>query len=78
VDRSELFDFLTSRGARKSCPLCGHEHWHGWDELVSLPHIVGGDAVDRGTNAIPLTCANCGFIRLQAAHVLDDPRAPRT
>jgi hypothetical protein len=24
--------------------------------------------------AFPLTCANCGFIRFQSAHVLDDPR----
>jgi hypothetical protein len=51
-----LFDFLGSRGARKNCPLCGHEEWYG--------------------EAFPLTCANCGFIRLQSAHVLDDPRTP--
>jgi len=71
-----LFDFLGSRGARKNCPLCGHEEWYGWDERVSLLHAVGSGASDRGTEAFPLTCANCGFIRLQSAHVLDDPRTP--
>lgn len=71
-----LFDFLTSRGARKNCPLCGHEVWNGWDERVSLPHAAGTPGADRGTEAFPLTCANCGFIRLQSAHVLNDPRTP--
>jgi hypothetical protein len=70
----DLFDFLDSRGARKNCPLCGHEHWHGWDQRVSLPHVFGSRESDKGTEAFPLTCANCGFIRLQSAHVLDDPR----
>jgi hypothetical protein len=72
----DLFDFLDSRGARKNCPLCGHEDWHGWDERVSLPHALGSTAADKGTDVFPLTCANCGFIRLQSAHVLDDPRTP--
>jgi predicted RNA-binding Zn-ribbon protein involved in translation (DUF1610 family) len=70
-----IFDFLASRNARMSCPFCGHEVWHGWDEKVVLAAVPGGDAIDRHTEAFPLTCANCGFIRLQAAHVLDDPRA---
>lgn len=69
-----IFDFLKSRGARMSCPLCGHEEWHGWDERVALDHVIGSGAIDRRTEAFPLTCANCGFIRLQSAHVLDDPR----
>ena len=58
-----------------ACPFCGHEHWFGWDEQVALGHVVESATVDRGTEAFPLTCANCGFIRLQSAHVLDDPRA---
>jgi hypothetical protein len=70
-----LFDFLASRNARVSCPFCGHEQWNGWDERIALEGVIGGDAVDRRTEAFPLTCANCGFIRLQSAHVLDDPRA---
>ena len=74
--KAALFDFLASRGARKNCPLCGHEAWNGWDERVSLPHALGSTAADKGTEAFPLTCANCGFIRLQSAHVLDDPRTP--
>ena len=72
-----IFDFLRSRDARMACPFCGGEDWHGWDERVALEHIPGGATVDRGTEAFPLTCANCGFIRLQSAHVLDDPRASR-
>jgi hypothetical protein len=73
-----IFDFLESRGARMSCPFCGCEDWHGWDERLALDHVVAGEAIDRTTQAFPLTCANCGFIRLQSAHVLDDPRKPTT
>jgi hypothetical protein len=58
------------------CPFCGHEHWNGWDERITLEHVGGSDAVDRRAEAFPLTCRNCGYIRLQAAHVLDDPRNP--
>jgi hypothetical protein len=72
-----IFDFLRSRNARMACPFCGGEDWHGWDERVGLEHVAGSATVDRGTEAFPLTCANCGFIRLQSAHVLDDPRAPK-
>ena len=70
-----IFDFLKSRDARISCPFCGHGRWQGWDERVALEHVIGNTSVDRKTEAFPLTCANCGFIRLQSAHVLDDPRA---
>ena len=70
-----IFDFLKSREARMSCPFCRHEQWQGWDERVTLEHVIGSKSVDRKTEAFPLTCANCGFIRLQSAHVLDDPRA---
>jgi hypothetical protein len=69
-----IFDFLKSRGARASCPFCGHEDWHGWDERITLDHAIGSGTIDRRGEAFPLTCANCGFIRLQSAHVLDDPR----
>lgn len=69
-----IFDFLRSRDARMACPFCGHEEWFGWDERVALGHVIGSATVDRGTEALPLTCANCGFIRLQSAHVLEDPR----
>jgi hypothetical protein len=69
-----IFDFLRSRGARMSCPFCGREEWHGWDERITLDHAIGSGSLDRRAEAFPLTCANCGFIRLQAAHVLDDPR----
>ena len=70
-----IFQFLRSRGARVACPFCAHEDWHGWDERITLEHAIGSEAVDRHGEAFPLTCANCGFIRLQSAHVLDDPRA---
>ena len=70
-----IFAFLRSRGARLECPFCGGKDWEGWDERVELGHVPGSFAVDRGAQAFPLTCRNCGFIRLQAAHVLDDPRA---
>ena len=71
-----IFDFLRSRDARMACPFCGQEDWHGWDERVALKHVIGSATVDRRTEAFPLTCENCGFIRLQSAHVLDDPRDP--
>jgi hypothetical protein len=70
-----IFEFLESRGARLSCPFCGQEKWAGWDERIALDHVTGSSAVDRNGQAYPLTCVNCGFIRLQSAHVLDDPRA---
>jgi hypothetical protein len=70
-----IFAFLRSRGARLQCPFCGSTDWEGWDERIALGHVRGSFAVDRGAQAFPLTCRNCGFIRLQAAHVLDDPRA---
>jgi transcription elongation factor Elf1 len=69
-----ILDFLKSRDARMACPFCGQEKWNGGDERVALGHVPGGDAVDRSTEAFLLTCANCGFIRFQSAHVLDDPR----
>jgi hypothetical protein len=75
VTTRKIFDFLRSRDARMTCPFCGQEDWHGWDERVVLEHVPGSGAVDRRTEAFPLTCANCGFVRLQSAHVLDDPRA---
>ena len=71
-----IFDFLRSRDARIACPFCGHEDWQGWDERIALDHVTGSDTVDRRVEAIPLTCANCGFIRLQSARALDDPRSP--
>jgi hypothetical protein len=70
-----IFDFLRSRGARMACPFCGREEWNGWDERVGLDRVIGSDTIDRRTEAFPLTCANCGFIRFQSAHVLDDPRS---
>jgi predicted RNA-binding Zn-ribbon protein involved in translation (DUF1610 family) len=73
--RIRIHDFLKSRGARLNCPFCGESRWNGWDERVVLDHASGSPAVDRNTQAFPLTCANCGFIRLQSAHVLDDPRS---
>ena len=69
-----LFDFLASRGARMACAFCGHEAWNGWDERIVLDTVIGSEAIDRKAEAFPLTCANCGFVRLQSAHVLDDPR----
>jgi predicted RNA-binding Zn-ribbon protein involved in translation (DUF1610 family) len=69
-----IFAFLRSRGARIECPFCGKKDWEGWDERISLDHVHGSVAVDRRAQAFPLMCRNCGFIRLQAAHVLDDPR----
>ena len=74
--KQPIFAFLRSRGARLQCPFCGGKEWEGWDERIELGHVPGSFAVDRGAQAFPLTCRNCGFIRLQAAHVLDDPRAP--
>jgi hypothetical protein len=71
-----IFDFLRSRGARLSCPFCGQEDWHGWDERIRLDHVTGSTGVDQGGEAFPLTCANCGFVRLQSTRVLDDPRGP--
>jgi hypothetical protein len=59
-----------------ACPFYGREDWHGWDKRVALEHVAGGATVDRGMEAFALTCGNCGFIRLQSAHVLADPRAP--
>lgn len=69
-----IFDFLLSRGARMACPFCGQEVWNGWDERIALDHAIGSETIDRRGEAFPLTCANCGFIRFQSAHVLDDPR----
>lgn len=70
-----IFAFLRSRGARLECPFCNSKDWEGWDERVALGHVSGSFAIDRRAQAFPLTCRNCGFMRLQAAHVLDDPRA---
>src|SRR5689334_3755966 len=49
-----------------ACRFCGQENWLGWDERIALDHVVGSRSVDRGTEAFPLTCSNCGFIRLQS------------
>jgi hypothetical protein len=57
-----IFDFLASRNARLSCPFCGHELWHGWDERLTLTSASRHDTVDRQTEVFPLTCANCGFV----------------
>jgi hypothetical protein len=74
IEAKRIFDFLKSRGARMSCPFCGQEQWHGWDERVSLEHGIGSKTVDRGTEAFrsPVrTAASSGF---WSTHVLDDPR----
>jgi hypothetical protein len=57
-----------------ACPFCGQEVWNGWDERIALDHAIGSETIDRRGEAFPLTCANCGFIRFQSDHVLDDPR----
>lgn len=75
IQKQPIFAFLRSRGARLQCPFCNSTDWEGWDERVVLGHALGSAAIDREAQAFPLTCRNCGFIRLQAAHVLDDPRA---
>lgn len=72
--KQRIFDFLKSRNASMPCPLCGHAHWHGWDERVWLPRGGEQESLRSALEAIPLTCANCGFIRMQSAHVLQDPR----
>ena len=75
--RRALFDFLASRGARKPCPLCGDKQWDGWDQRLTLPRTLGG--TDHAPlEVIPLLCRNCGFVRLQSAHVLSDPREGNT
>jgi hypothetical protein len=61
-------------GSAHVLPVLRSEEWHGWDERVTLDHAIGSGSLDRRAEAFPLTCANCGFVRLQAAHVLDDPR----
>jgi hypothetical protein len=72
--RRRIFDFLKSRSAHIRCPLCGREDWNGWDERVLLERSTTAHDTPEPYEAIPLVCANCGFIRLQSAHVLDDPR----
>lgn len=69
-----IFGFLDSRDARVACPLCGHERWDNWDERVHLPRDLNEGDRRKDFEAIPLTCTNCGSVRLQSAHVLDDPR----
>ena len=59
-----------------SCPSCGHEDWHGWDERIMLGHAIGSGGRKPVGRGVPAHCANCGFIRLQPSHVLDDPRDP--
>jgi hypothetical protein len=75
--RRDLFDFLASRGARGPCPLCGHELWDGWDQRIDLPRTLDGKD-HAPIEVIPLLCRNCGFVRLQSAHVLSDPRDENT
>ena len=73
--RKGIFDFLKSRDARLPCPLCGHERWNGWDERVLLTRATHEAGDLDAFEAIPLTCANCGFIRFQSAHVPMTPAA---
>ncbi len=54
IEAKRIFAFLKSRGARMSCPFCGQEQWHGWDERVSLEHVIGSKTVDR-RNAVLCT-----------------------
>ena len=71
--RRDLFDFLASRGARKACPLCGHEQWDGGEQRLSLPRTLTGAEHDP-LEVIPLVCRNCGFVRLHSSRMLSDPR----
>jgi predicted Zn-ribbon and HTH transcriptional regulator len=75
--RRDLSDFLASRGARKACPLCGHEDWDGWDQRLTVPRALNGTEYEPLV-VIPLLCRNCGFVRLHASHVLGDPRDEST
>lgn len=72
--RRQIFDFLASRDARRGCPLCGKEAWNGWDDRAHLPTLDDEGRPVAAIEVIPLVCAHCGFVRLQSAHVLDDPR----
>ena len=71
--RWDLHDFLTSRGARKACPTCGHEHWDGWDQRLTLARTLDG-VEHTPLEVIPLLCRNCGYVRLHSSHILSDPR----
>ena len=71
--RRDLFDFLASRGARKACPICGHEHWDGWDQRLTIARTLE-EVEHTSLDVIPLLCRNCGYVRLHSAHVLSDPR----
>lgn len=75
--RRDLVDFLASRGARKQCPLCGHEDWAGWDQRIALSRVHEGSDT-APLDVIPLLCRNCGYVRLHSAHVLSDPRDENT
>jgi hypothetical protein len=80
-----VWNELDARGATATCPICGTQEWQSFDEPanlhVGLPAITPGNEVVYGPSeagglaAYALTCQNCGYIRLHARKVLDEPRA---
>ena len=71
--KSPIFDFMRSRGARMSCPFCGHEEWQGWDERVTLDHALGERDRRPARRRVP---AHLRKLRLHQAPVRPRARRP--
>jgi hypothetical protein len=81
-DYARALEVLAERGARDDCPICNGSEW---DAPGHLGNLIGNvplstpfqEAVrdDEGglaaITAYVMVCANCGFVRLHSAVVLD-------
>lgn len=73
MDARELENFLTSRGASRECPFCGHDVWsHVRLDVETTLRIPGytRDRVTHGIEVFVVSCTNCAFMRLHSPEVI--------
>ena len=77
-DFRELHNRLRGRGAADECTICGAARWMpgGAGVLLLTVHEDRQPAVelDRGLECQAWICTSCGYVRLHAPQILDDPR----
>lgn len=73
MDRRELGNFFTSRGADRDCPACGYDgQWIRVEADRDILLVAQGSGGSEGIPVTAVLCRNCGFVRLHAIDVVLD------
>jgi hypothetical protein len=79
----DVRDFIDEKWVHSECELCGTDRWIIFPEPNTYAYLIA--ASDRGPQAyehatvayLPLSCSNCGNLRLVFKQVFDQWRADR-